>query len=77
MLTSSTARSRLSGGFTLDEAARIYRATAQGRPGACPSCGGVIHDVVGSHPSGQVSLVQCSTCGRSLVFEHPGTRALR
>lgn len=65
------ARTRLSGGFTLDEVARLYRASLQGRRMTCPSCGSPMQDVPGCCPGGRVSLLHCATCGRGLVFDRP------
>jgi hypothetical protein len=62
---------RLSGGFTLDEAARLYRAYGRDARTVCPGCGGVLRDLTGYRPQGDVRLVRCETCGRGLVFDRP------
>jgi hypothetical protein len=61
---------RVSGGFSLDEAARLYRASSPGTRLDCPSCGGHMRDVLGQ-PSSAVWLVRCESCGRALVFDRP------
>jgi hypothetical protein len=61
----------VSGGFTLDEAARLYRVGGRGTPSECPSCGGMMRDMVGHRPRGDVWLLRCETCGRGLVFDRP------
>jgi hypothetical protein len=63
---------RLSGGFTLDEAARLYRTCGGATPSVCPHCGGGLRDLTGNRPRGEVWLVRCETCGRGLVFDRPG-----
>jgi hypothetical protein len=63
-------RVRLSGGFSLDEAARLYRATQPGTRMTCPTCGGGMRDVLGER-SDSVGLVRCDKCGRALVFDRP------
>jgi len=68
---SSVLARRLSGGFTLDEAARLYRAYGQQAPSRCPGCGGVMRALAGQYPRGDVRLVRCETCGRGLVFDRP------
>jgi hypothetical protein len=62
---------RLSGGFTLDEAARLYRTCGAAAPSVCPHCGGGMRDLTGHRPRGDVLLVRCETCGRGLVFDRP------
>jgi hypothetical protein len=68
-LARGLASGRLSGGFTLDEAARLYRYSAAGECVPCPGCGQVMLAVEGSRPSGAVSLLRCRTCGRGLVLD--------
>jgi hypothetical protein len=70
-LEKGLASGRLSGGFTLDEAARLHRRTAAGRPVLCPGCGDAMHGVVGSHPDGSLSLLRCPSCGRGVVLDRP------
>jgi len=67
------ARGHLSGGFTLDQAARINRTSLTGGRLVCPGCGAAMHDVAGSRPAGEVSLIRCGTCGRGLVLNHSPT----
>jgi hypothetical protein len=62
---------RLSGGFSLDEAARLYRASSPGTKLECPTCGGRMRDVLGERSSASVWLVRCEACGRALVFDRP------
>jgi len=61
----------VSGGFTLDEAARLYRTRCSGANEPCPGCGGIMRDVSGSRPAGGVWLLRCEACGRGLVFDRP------
>jgi hypothetical protein len=61
--------SRLSGGFSLDEAARLYRASGPGAQLDCPTCGGRMRDVLGQDSSSAIRLVRCEGCGRALVFD--------
>jgi hypothetical protein len=68
------ARGHLSGGFTLDQAARINRNSLTGGRLVCPGCGAAMHDVAGRHPVGEVSLIRCGECGRGLVLNRPPTR---
>jgi ribosomal protein S27E len=68
-LTTGRVAARLSGGFTLDEAARLYRHSAAGMSMPCPGCGNVMSEVVGRRPSGGVSLLRCPSCGRGLVLD--------
>jgi len=59
---------RLSGGFSLEEAARL----ARGVPTACPDCGGKVRHLRGADPVApdrSVSLMRCVDCGKSLVLE--------
>jgi len=65
---------RLSGGFTLDEAARLYRAYGGGAPSVCPGCGGALEALAGERPRGSVRLVRCQTCGRGVVFDPPSEK---
>ena len=62
---------RVSGGFTLDEAARLYRMCGGATPSVCPGCGGMMRDLAGHRPRGDVWLMRCETCGRGLVFDRP------
>lgn len=64
-------QSRLSGGFSLDEAARLYRASGPGAQPDCPTCGGRMRDVLGQGSSSGIRLVRCEGCGRALVFDRP------
>lgn len=60
---------RVSGGFSLDEVAALYRRSAAGSPAPCPSCGGRMTEVVSARPRGNVWMVHCEGCGRSVVFD--------
>lgn len=64
-------QSRLSGGFSLDEAARLYRASLPGARLECPTCRGHMRDVLGEASSSGIRLVRCESCGRALVFDRP------
>jgi hypothetical protein len=68
-LMKGLASGRLSGGFTLDEAARLYRCSTTGARVTCPECGGEILGVEGRRPSGAVSLLRCPGCGRGVVLD--------
>lgn len=72
--TSARPARRLSGGFTLDEAARLYRTRSDAVPSVCPHCGVAMRDLTGHRPLGRVWLVRCESCGRGLVFDRPGAR---
>jgi hypothetical protein len=69
----SRERHRTSAGFSLDEAARLYRNSSIGNRLVCPTCGGRMHDVVGAHPQSAVWLLRCEKCGRGLVFDGPSS----
>ena len=69
----STERHRTSAGFSLDEASRLYRSSSVGNRLVCPTCGGMMHDVVGANPHGAVWLLRCEDCGRGLVFDGPSS----
>lgn len=64
-------KARVSSGFSLDEAARLYRSSLPGTRLECPTCGGHMRDVLGERQRGSVWLVRCETCGRGLVFDRP------
>jgi hypothetical protein len=68
-LMKGLAGGRLSGGFTLDEAARLYRGSTAGARVVCPECGGLMLGVEGRRPSGAVALLRCPGCGRGVVFD--------
>lgn len=68
-MTRQSRKVRLSGGFSLDEAARLYRAS-MGTRLVCPTCGGPMLDVLGER-SHALGLVRCDKCGRALVFDRP------
>ena len=70
-LDKGLASGRLSGGFTLDEAARLHRVSTAGRRVVCPGCGARVLGVVGSQPSGGMSLLRCPSCGRGVVLDRP------
>jgi hypothetical protein len=59
---------RKSGTFSLEEAARIRRAIETGGSAQCPSCRTPISRMVGDNGRGDVWLLQCRVCGRSLVL---------
>jgi hypothetical protein len=63
----------LSGGFSLDEASRLYRASQPGVTLRCPTCQGTMRDVLGE-ASQNVRLVRCESCGRGLVFDRAPDR---
>ena len=64
-------RQRVTGGFSLDEAARLARRSAPGTSPVCPTCGGRMHDVTGRFIFARVWLLRCESCGRGLVFDRP------
>jgi transposase-like protein len=64
-------RQRVTGGFSLDEAARLYRNGVPGGRLVCPTCGGPMREVMGQQVVGRVRLVRCEACGRGLVFDSP------
>jgi hypothetical protein len=64
-------RTRVTGGFSLDEAARLYRSSSSGARLACPTCGGPMREVVGPKAPAAVWLVRCDHCERNLVFDRP------
>ena len=75
MIRDSQQRHEASGGFSLDEASRLYRSSSAGTRLVCPTCGGWMHDVVGANPGGAVWLLRCEDCGRGLVFDGPSSEA--
>lgn len=75
MMRDSKEHYRTSAGFSLDEASRLYRSSAVGNKLECPTCGGMMRDVVGANPSGAVWLLRCVDCGRGLVFDGPSSEA--
>ena len=68
-------RPRPSAGFSLDEASRLYRGSSAGTRLVCPTCGGMMRDVVGANPRGAVWLLRCENCGRGLVLDRPSSEA--
>jgi hypothetical protein len=62
---------RISGGYTLDEAARMCQAVGGSAGCRCPGCGGELRDLAGHEPHGDIHLLRCMTCGRGLVFDLP------
>lgn len=68
-------RTRQSGGFSLEEAARLYRSSAAGIRLECPTCGGHMRDAGAEPLRGGIALLRCETCGRGLVFDRPAPRA--
>jgi hypothetical protein len=71
----SKERHRPSAGFSLDEASRLYRSSSVGNRLVCPTCGGMMRDVVGANRRGAVWLLRCEDCGRGLVFDGPSSKA--
>lgn len=73
-------RNARSGGFSLDEAARIckeLRTRVEG-PAVCPHCGADVRPIVGAEGGEPVCLLRCDACGRSLVVrEAPGATQAR
>jgi hypothetical protein len=71
---SAKASRRVTGGFSLDEAARLARKSPA--PRACPICDGGIVAQTGADPNApdrRVSLMRCGTCGKSLVLDRAET----
>jgi hypothetical protein len=62
---------RWSGGFSLDEAARLYRRARGGTAVRCPSCHRAMRSLVSQVPDAHVRILHCDYCGRSVVLEHP------
>jgi hypothetical protein len=71
IMTRESRRLRVSGGFSLDEASRLYRTSVPGVRLECPTCGGRMRDVLGEGATSGVWLVRCEACGRALVFDRP------
>ena len=71
----SKQRYRTSAGFSLDEASLLRRSSSIDNQLVCPTCGGIMRDVVGVNPHGAVWLLRCVGCGRSLVFDGPSSEA--
>jgi hypothetical protein len=69
----SLQRPRPSAGFSLDEAARLYRDSSASTDLVCPTCGGAMHDVIGVNAAGAVWVLRCENCGRGLVFDGPSS----
>jgi hypothetical protein len=59
---------RKTGGYSLEEAARIRRAVEQSGSPQCPSCRVTMARMVGDNGAGDVWLLQCRVCRRSLVL---------
>ena len=67
---------RSSGGFSLDDVARLYRRSHLGSRPRCPTCRAVMQAVSYEGPQQHMRLLRCQRCGRSVVFEQPaGDRA--
>ncbi|HWP37085.1 MAG TPA: hypothetical protein VNL18_05975 [Gemmatimonadales bacterium] len=60
---------RWSGGFSLDDAARLYRRTRTGTAARCPSCRRVMRSLVSQVPDAHVRILHCDRCRRSVVLE--------
>ncbi|MBI3983227.1 MAG: hypothetical protein HY337_09955 [Gemmatimonadetes bacterium] len=58
-----------SGGFSLDDAARLYKRTRAGTAARCPTCRGAMRSVVSQVTEARVRILQCDRCGRSVVFD--------
>lgn len=69
------AHGRLSGGYTLDEAARVYRSSLSARGLVCPGCGVAMRDLSTGHRAAGVSVIRCASCGRGLVLEYHAPHA--
>ena len=59
---------RKTGSFSLEEAARIRKALEAAGSAQCPACRMPLARVVGENGRGDVWLLQCRGCGRSLVL---------
>jgi hypothetical protein len=57
-----------SGGYSLDEAARICKGWSTAKGLECPHCGGTVRPVVGSEGGGPVCVLRCEACERTLVM---------
>ena len=64
---------RGSGGFSLDQAARLGRMnTRQARSALCPGCGAPCEVMAGAGPDAErMLIVRCPECGRGLVLDRP------
>jgi len=69
-----SARRRLSGGFSLDDAARLHGMMRPGAAVTCPSCGGAMSVVSGVWSRARVELLRCEVCGRGLVLDEPARK---
>jgi transcription elongation factor Elf1 len=64
---------RWSGGFSLDDAARLHRRSRAGTSVQCPTCGGTMRSVVSEVTEARVRLLHCDACRRSVVLEQAAT----
>ena len=60
---------RSSGGFSLDEVARLYRRARPGASARCPTCKGAMRSVHSEVTEQHVHFLSCTRCGRTVVFE--------
>ncbi|HXV85386.1 MAG TPA: hypothetical protein VD793_01750 [Gemmatimonadales bacterium] len=60
---------RSSGGFSLDDAGRLYRRSQSGVITSCPNCGTAMRSVVSEVGRDRLHLLRCEICGRSVVLE--------
>lgn len=58
-----------SGGFSLDEVARLYRRARPGASARCPTCKGAMRSVHSEVTEQHVHFLSCTRCGRTVVFE--------
>jgi hypothetical protein len=59
---------RKTGSFSLEEAARIRQAIETAGAAQCPACRMPLSRLVGENGRGDVWLLRCKGCGRSLVL---------
>jgi hypothetical protein len=72
-MSNLTRTPRNTGGFSLDDAARIVRSSLDNLPALCPTCGAPLRRVVGEEHSDDVWLLRCTECGRGMVFRRAGS----
>lgn len=59
---------RKTGSFSLEEAVRIHQAIETAGTAQCPACRIPLSRLVGENGAGDVWLLRCKCCGRSLVL---------
>ncbi len=68
---------RNTGGFSLDDAARVFRTTLRhDQRIVCPTCRADLHPIVGDRQAHSVWILRCDHCGSGVVFRHMEWRDL-